>query len=373
MRLALVGPTHPYKGGIAQHTTQLAHRLAGAGHEVDLVSWRAQYPAFLYPGEQRVPQGAPDGEPFPATSYPLSWWRPDGWWRTGRSLRSYDAVVVVHVTPFQVPAYLCLLAAARRQRASPPRVVAVVHNVLPHEQRPGDRRLVTALLSRVEGVVVHSEEQASLAARHGAHRTEVCELPPHLGSAVTTADPSLRGDTARRLLFFGLIRPYKGLDVLLRSLATVPDVFLVVAGEFWGGVEETREMVRTLGLSERVDLRPGYVPAHDVPGLFADVDALVLPYRSATSSGNIALAFEHRTPVVASAVGDLPRRVRHGVDGLLVLPADPGSLAEAIRRLYEPGVLKGLRSGVEAPDPDASWRSYVTAVTDIADRPPGER
>lgn len=371
MRLALVGPTHPYKGGIAQHTTVLAHRLCAAGHEVDLVSWRAQYPAFLYPGEQRVPDGRPEGEPYARTSYPLDWRRPDGWWRTGRSLRSYDVVVVVHATPVQVPAYLSLLTAVGRGAARP-RIITVVHNVLPHETRPGDRQLVRAFLRRVDGAVVHSVEQASLAGSLGAGRVAVAELATHLRSRVTDRRGPARPG-GRRLLFFGLVRPYKGLDVLLDALVEVPGTSLVVAGEFWGGVEDTRRTIEALGLSDRVELRPGYVPSEDVAGLFADADALVLPYRSATSSGNVALAFDHGVPVVASSVGDLPRRVRDGVDGLLVPPEDARALAAALNRLYEPGELDRLRSGISAPDGDAIWQSYVSAVTDLGSATAGDR
>ncbi|MCL9796101.1 glycosyltransferase, partial [Frankia sp. AgKG'84/4] len=116
MRVALVGPTHPYKGGIAQHTTELAHRLAGRGHEVVIESWSDQYPARLYPGVQRVTE--PEMEPFASTRYPLSWRRPDGWPRLGRRLRrEVDAVVLVVVTPIQAPAYLGVLAGVGRGSA----------------------------------------------------------------------------------------------------------------------------------------------------------------------------------------------------------------------------------------------------------------
>ena len=113
LRLAVVGPTHPYKGGVASHTTELCHELAEAGHDVTLVSWSSLYPSLLYPGEQAVPDGAPDVEPFPRTEHSLSWARPDTWLRAGRRLRDVDAIVVVHVIPPVVPAHLALLRAAR--------------------------------------------------------------------------------------------------------------------------------------------------------------------------------------------------------------------------------------------------------------------
>ncbi|MBD3785111.1 MAG: glycosyltransferase, partial [Micrococcales bacterium] len=154
MRVALVGPTHPFKGGVAAHTTTLAHELAEAGHDVTLVSWSHLYPAFLYPGEQAVPGGAPDVEPFPRTLRVLSWARPDTWLRAGRRLREFDVVVVVHVVPAVVPAHLALLRAAGAGGGRGPRVVVVAHNVLPHEPGPGDRPLVGALLRRADAVLV---------------------------------------------------------------------------------------------------------------------------------------------------------------------------------------------------------------------------
>src|SRR5512143_1820501 len=136
MRIAVVGPTHPYKGGIAQHTTELAHRLAARGHDVRLESWSAQYPDRLYPGRQRVTE--PELPPFPGTSYPLSWRWPAGWLRLGRRLRrEVDAVVLVVVTPVQAPAYLGILRGLRPGRGGP-RVLALCHNVLPHERRAVD-------------------------------------------------------------------------------------------------------------------------------------------------------------------------------------------------------------------------------------------
>ncbi len=164
-------------------------------------------------------------------------------------------------------------------------------------------------------------------------------------------------------MFFGLIRPYKGLDVLLRALAAgPPDVCLTVAGEFWGGVERTRELVAELGLTARVELRPGYVSVTDVPALFATADALVLPYRAGTATQNVDLAHLHGLPVVATRVGGLAETVRDGVDGLLAAPGDSVSLAGTLRRLYEPGALKALRARVAPPDADAAWARYLDVV-----------
>ncbi|MEV1204950.1 glycosyltransferase, partial [Microbispora rosea] len=181
MRIAIVGPTYPYKGGGAQHTTELAHRLRARGHDVVIESWRAQYPSFLYPGQQTI--DSPEGEPYPGTRRDLDWRRPDGWVACGRRLRGADLVVLTVLSPVQVPAYLGILSGLRRRA----RVVALCHNVLPHESKPYDRPLMKALLRRVDSVLVHSEQQADLARALTGAPVRVAALAPHLPCAVCPA------------------------------------------------------------------------------------------------------------------------------------------------------------------------------------------
>ena len=356
MRIALVGPTHPFKGGIAQHTTRLAHELVARGHQVQLVSWSAQYPALLYPGQRQVDE--PEGPVFPGTSYPLSWKNPGSWWRTARRLRnSCDLVVLVVVTPLQAPAWLTMIRALGGTQ-----VLALCHNVLPHERRAIDVRLVRKLLGRVAGVIVHSEAQAATARALTNRPVEVAFLPLHHPFGTGAAAQQIR----HSLLFFGLVRPYKGLDVLLRALVDVPDVRLVVAGEFWGGSRGTRDLVRALGLQDRVELRDAYVPAAQVAGLFTACDALVLPYRQSTASQNADIAFGFGVPVVATTVGTMARQVLDGVNGLLCSPEDAPALAKALQRLYEPGMLAHLRAGIFPAPEREQWAAYVDAVERLA-------
>ena len=364
-RVVLVGPAHPYKGGGARHTTELAHRLRGLGHAVVIESWRAQYPAALYPGRQTVTD--PEGDPFPDTRHDLAWYRPDGWWRTGRRLaRESDLVVLTLFSPVQVPAYLGVLAGIRsrgRSAGGGPRVVALCHNVLPHERRAVDATLVRALLRRVDGVLTHAAEQGRLAeGLLGADgpRPVVARMPPHLPETGGAGARERPGEH-RSLLFFGIVRPYKGVDVLLRALAAGPpeDVTLTVAGEFWGGSGDLAALAGELGLADRVRFREGYVPADELPGLFAGADALVLPYRSATATQNVWLAHEHGLPVVATRAGTLADHVRDGVDGLLCEPGDAADLARALAAFYRPGEPARLREGVRPVDAEPYWKAYA--------------
>ncbi len=450
VRIALIGPAHPYKGGGARHTTELAHRLAAAGHDVVIESWRAMYPAALYPGVQTVQVA--EGEPYPLTRRLLSWRRPDGWLRAGRRLRgSCDLAVFTFLAPVQVPAYAAIMRGLRRRAAPGPRVVVICHNVLPHERRPGDVMLTRALLRRADAVLTHTERLARAAADLAPGTpVRVAGMPPHLpgcpalgdkappgalladgagpggagpggagpggagpggagpggagpggagpggagpggagpggagpggagpggvapGGAELPAGPAEPAPTGDQpvaplplhLLFFGIVRPYKGLDVLLRAIARAdcgPALTLTVAGEFWGGLGATRALVSELGLDGRVELRPGYVPAAEIGPLLRPADALVLPYRCATASQNAWLAFSAGVPVIATRTGTFEEQVSDGVDGLLCEPGDEASLAAALTRLCEPGVAARLRGGVRAVSPDTMWEAYLDAL-----------
>jgi glycosyltransferase involved in cell wall biosynthesis len=360
MRIAIVGPAHPYKGGIAQYTTALAHELAAEGHEVALESWSHQYPRLLYPGQLTVRE--PELPVFPRTGRRLSWRRPDSWLRCGRRLRAYDLVVLVVTTPIQMPAYGGILAGlGRHRRVVGPKVVAQCHNVLPHERRAADVRLMRGVLSRVDGLVVHTAEQAKIARSLTNRPVTVEHMAPVVVARGDDGDGAA-GTPYRRLLFFGIVRPYKGLDVLLRALSTIDGVTLRVAGEFWGGTEATEKLAADLGVADRLDLRAGYVEASEVPDLFRDVDALVLPYRTATASLNAFLAFEHHRPVIATRVGTVEEDVHDGVDGILCAPDDVDALAAALRRFYAEGEPARLRAGVPAVDARPAWRDYCAAL-----------
>jgi glycosyltransferase involved in cell wall biosynthesis/SAM-dependent methyltransferase len=356
VRIAVVGPTHPLKGGVAQHTTALASRLAAAGHEVELVSWSRQYPRLLYPGQTTVAE--PELPPFEPTSRRLAWNRPDSWVSEARRLRNVDLVVFSQVIPAQVPIFLIMMRAVR---TGSPRIAVVCHNVLPHERGRGDAALVSRLLDAADLVLTHSPEQAELARTLTLRPVRMAPLPPALPPGFVRRQPE--PGTHRRLLFFGMVRPYKGVDVLLDALADgPPDVHLRIAGEVWGGTSAIEDQCRRLRITDRVEIRAHYVPAGDVPELFADVDALVLPYRSATGSQAVAVGFEFGVPVIVTRAGHLADDVRDGIDGLVVEPGDAGSLAAALRRFYADDNPQRMRAAVRPTAPEPMWRAYLDAL-----------
>ncbi len=371
LRIAIVGPTHPFSGGIATHTTSLAHRLQDAGHRVRLLSWKAQYPTFLRSGTTRVPEDEPEVAPFDGATARLTWYNPLTWIRAGLSMRRADVVLVTAVTPYHaVPYAVMRLAAGRR-----PRGVVLAHNVLPHEHGRFDEALVRLLYRQYGAVLVHSDEQAGLArgilGADSAVDVRVTRLPVAdllLGDPGAVERPVPAGTAADPVVvgFFGMVRGYKGVDQLVEAAAAVPGVRVVVRGEFWQPVEEYREQVRRLGTEDRVELVDGYVAMADMAALITSFDVVALPYRTASSTINVALAHRFGRPALVTDAGTLPLDVREGTDGLVVPADDVPALTAALRRLVEPGVLAALRDGVDADGADRRWTAYTDTVAGFA-------
>lgn len=368
----IVGPTHPFRGGIPRHTTLFTDAVAAAGIDVDLISFSRQYPRWLYKGEtdrddsQLAPQAvAPD--------HRLDGLGPRSWWQTVRVIErmSPDVLVLVWWHPFFAPMVSALLRGVRRRSPHTVRV-ALCHNVLPHESSPIDRLLVGHALAPAEGIALHASSQEGVARQLlGPRPTLVTPHPTYRVDASAprpgSTDPD---DGPLELVFFGLVRPYKGVDVLLRALPAVlreRRVRLTVAGEFWGSADPYVELVRELGLGDHVELRPGYVPDDELAKLLLDADLAVAPYRSATQSGAVEMAYGAGLPVVASRVGGLTEQVNPGVDGLLVPADDPPALAEALTEATEPATLARLTEGALARSSSRTWDGLVEDLRGFAD------
>ena len=360
--IVLVGPTHPYSGGIAQHTTRLALELERAGHIVTVESWSSQYPSFLYQGSGRVHADEPEvGVPSTVINE-LAWYSPLSWWRAGRRSRGASALVLTVPTPFHfLPYFLLLLAVGRR-----PLRVAIVHNVHPHERFVGDSFLMSRLLRLFDRVVVHNDESAK-AVRALAPEVEdlrVTSLPSPWSVGSTTKPPSTPQSASIQLLFFGTIRAYKGLGVLIDALETLDNCSLMVAGEFWEDPEQYLAQISTRGVDDRVIIRAGYVKAQEFESIFSAADILVLPYLSATGSIVRELGFDFGLPVIATNVGSLAEGIVDGKNGFIVEPGDSAKLADAIKQGSTPKKLAALRRGARALQADKSqlWSDYVTAI-----------
>lgn len=371
MRIALVGPVFPYKGGISQFTSLLADRLHD-DDEVLVVSWKRQYPARLYPGASQTTPDAP-ALATPAR-FVLDYRNPLSWLRAALLIRRWRAewLLLAWATTFSAFAYLVLIAVLRIPPRST-RLAAICHNVVPHERRPFDRLLTAAVLRRVDAAVVHAEpEQTKLAEIAPATRSTALFLPPLAAIPDDGSDLAPSGLTRplreRVALFFGHVRPYKGLRYLVEAWPAVvaeTDADLVIVGEFWEPLARYREAIDAAGVADHVQIVDRYVPEREMRGYFRAADVVVLPYADATQSGVVPVAFAMGVPVISTTVGGVPEVVRDGDNGLLVPPRDTDALAKAIVRYFRDGLGPAMRAQVARDRERFSWPRYVSELREF--------
>lgn len=367
-RLLLVGPSWPFRGGIARTTTLLAQALADAGALAAFLTPSRQYPRWLYPGAADVdPEACPRLPRAQRCFGVLEPWTWQAAVRLGRASGA-DALLLPYWTWAWAPFEHRLAT-----RLGLP-VVAIVHNPADHDASRLARLAAARVLGRAAAFLCHAravERQvlADFPGRPSAVHPLPADPPPRADRAAARARLGVReGDVA--VLCFGLIRPYKGVETLLEAFASLPrelGMTLLLAGEPWGdaGASLGRRLAAP-DLVGRVRATLAWVPEREAGEWFAAADAAVLPYLAATGSAVAAQALGAGLPVVGTRVGGIAEVVEEGVNGLLVPPADAAALAAALRRLAAPGMRARLAAGAAAAVGRWSWRSYAEAALGLA-------
>lgn len=360
--LAHIGPAYPYRGGIAHFTELTARALHAAGHKPALYTFQRQYPDALFPGRtQTVEAGTPPPSDLPRPRRCIDTLNPLSWYRTARHLRRNTAgAVIQYWMPFMAPPFAYL--AWQMRRVGHP-VVGVIHNALPHERHWGDAMLSRLFLRQLSGAVALSESVAAdVHALAPALPTAQVDhpaytrfgTPPDQKAARSRLDLPSEGPV---VLFFGFVRRYKGLDVLLDAWPAVqharPDAFLCVAGEAYDDPAPYRRQMEALPAPDRVRWDDRYIPEDRVADYFAAADLVVQPYRHATQSGVVQIAAHIGRPAIVTAVGGLPEMIDSGQTGFVVPPEDPDALAESIVHACAPAQQQVL-TGPRAPGGSAS-------------------
>jgi glycosyltransferase involved in cell wall biosynthesis len=364
-RVALVGPVAPFRGGVAQHTTRLAEALAQRTG-VDVMSFARLYPGFLYPGKSQTEDAATHLPDTATVSFHIDSLNPITWRRAIARLRASPPrfVVIPWWTFFLAPCFYFLSA---RLRAIGVPVIFICHNVVDHEAADWKRWLSKRVMQHGTAFVVHStKEQEKLVDLLGP--VNVVYHPQPIFDHFPRAQGTLPRKAAVELLFFGFIRSYKGLLILLDAVSRVRDldVHLSIVGEPWGEHEEVwRARIRAAGIEQNVEFVPGYASAVDSAEYFHRADAVVLPYTAATGPAVLAAAYHYRKPVLASRVGGLVDIVEHGITGLLFPPGDPARLAAAIR-CFAAERLTGAPAAIERLSPSMSWDGLAERILGLA-------
>jgi len=370
MRLVVFGSGHPFRGGVARTTTEMVSALEGRSHEVLYLTPRRQYPSWMFPGaSDRDPDACRRLDCARGVLEPMN---PMAW-PGGRALAlgfGGDAWVIPYWTWVWSGMWRYLL------RGGHPPAVGVVHNPVDHEGGVWRRWAARSILGRCRALFTHAGSlERHLAEAYpgvptGSYPFPPTELAPSAERSAARAELDLPSNR-RVALFLGLIRPYKGVDILIDAVAALPeesDWLLLVAGEPWGGLESVlRRQVDELETGSRVRLNLRWVPETEVPRLLAAADLVVLPYRSGSQSAVAPMALAAGVPVLSTSVGGLPEIVRDGVDGRLVEPNSAEALTRALMELDDPTLKRLARGAVEGRG-RFTWNGYAGALEELIEK-----
>lgn len=372
-KILILSPAHPLRGGIASFSERLAKELQKEGDEVVIYSFSLQYPNFLFPGTTQY-----SNDPAPAgiqIETRVNSVNPFNWVQVGRRIQKWkpDLIVVRYWLPFMGPSLGTILRLAKWRTSC--KVVAITDNVIPHEKRPGDRIFTQYFLKPVDACVVMSRSVEEDIRQFTA--TKPVAFSPHpvydnYGTAVSRAEglkflelPAQE----RYILFFGFIRRYKGLDMLLEAMATPTvrelGIQLIIAGEYYDQAEFYEKLIAEHHLAPQLIRRTHFISNEEVKYYFAAASLVVQPYRSATQSGISQIAYHFEKPMLVTRVGGLPEIVAHGKEGYVV-DVEPKAIAEALVDFFSANREQEFRDHLKAAKSRFSWNHMTQTIKRLA-------
>lgn len=371
-KVLIIGPAHPLRGGLATFNQRLAKQFTNEGYETAIISFSLQYPSFLFPG---TTQYSSDPAPEEVTIHTLiNSVNPLNWLSVGKKLKSWkpDLIVVRYWLPFMGPALGTILRQAKKNKHT--KIICIADNVIPHEKRIGDLSFTKYFLKAPDGFVTMSEKVLKDLRTFTNKPAQLVQHPlyDNFGDIISKMEArNFLGldQTEKIILFFGFIRQYKGLDLLLKAMADErikkENIRLVVAGEFYEDEKSFLQLIQENHLQEQVILRTHFIPDNEVKYYLCSGDCVIQPYKNATQSGVTPLAYHFEKPMIVTNVGGLPSLVPHEKVGLVCEP-EPGSIAEAILKFYQLGehyFIPNLRSEKQK----YSWSELTSAILKLAD------
>ncbi len=380
MKITIIAPVFPFRGGIAQSTEILYHKLKTRGHDVQIINFQRQYPNVFFPGKSQFVADAEavsdvESERVVDSINPFSWYK--AFLRISRF--QPQLLIFRYWMPFFAPLIGSVGWLVKRKLAC--RIIMICDNIIPHERRFGDLALTRFALKNIDCFIPLSEFV----------KTDLLKLSPRADYRVVphplyeSFGQPFAKDDARRLiglkatrviLFFGYVRAYKGLDIVIRALPAIlkqQPVTLLIVGEFYEAEEKYSKMIKNLGVEKNVKIHAEFVKDADVKQYFSAADIVVLPYKSATQSGIVQLAYHLDKPCIVTDVGGLSEVVIDGKTGYVVRPDDPIAVAEAVNKFYRENKESEFTNNVKEAKKTYSWERMVDVIEMFARQKEGER
>lgn len=370
MKILLFGPAYPLRGGMAHFIAMLYTHLTKRGHEVSIISFTRQYPKILFPGKTQEESGDA-GIPVPSIAL-IDSINPFNWIIQGLKLREHNADLVISTfwIPFLAPSSGTLHALLQTKKT---KTLTILHNLIPHEKRPGDMLLTRWLMRFTDCFIAQSAsvERDLLSLLPSAKYKRVA-LPMfdlfHDRIPKREARKQLDITDEKVIMFFGYIRPYKGLHILIDAMKIVKkkmNIRLLVCGEYYGDEEKYRAHMKEADIENVTTVFSDYIPNEKVHIFFSAADVVVQPYISATQSAIAQIAYFFSSPIIATNVGALPEVVINEKSGLIVPPNNPQQLADAILRFYHEEMEAKLTAGASEERKKYTWDAMVDAIEQL--------
>jgi len=371
-KIIIIGSAYPLRGGLSNFNERLAEELYSMGHEVVIYTFSLQYPSLLFPGKTQYSTEAYSGKvPIRVIINSIN---PINWISVGLRLKKEapDLIIIKFWIPFMAPCFGTILRIAKRNNKT--HVITIIDNIIPHEKRPGDRLLVSYFIKSVDGFIAMSRKVLSEINLFDSRKPKLFNAHPiydNFGKAIHR-DEAIRqlnlNPEFRYILFFGFIREYKGLDILLEAMADNrirnSGIKLLVAGEFYSNSKVYFEIIEKHQLQNQVIMSNDFIPDSEVYKYFSACDIVVQPYKSATQSGVTQIAYNFNKPMIITNVGGLEEFVPDGKVGYIVEP-NSNDVADAILRFYTEGKENELTKNVENEKVKFSWNTWVVRLLEM--------
>ncbi|MCU0462194.1 MAG: glycosyltransferase [Bacteroidales bacterium] len=374
MKILILGTAHPYRGGLAAYNERLALQFVSEGNDTDIFTFTLQYPGFLFPGKTQYTDTQPP-EKLRITRIVNSV-NPFTWIRTGRRIGKMrpDILLIKYWNPFMSPCFGTIARIAKRNRAANIKVICIFDNVIPHEKSIIDRLLTRYFTAGIDGAIVMSRSVGDDLKSFRINIPVIFNPHPlydNYGTPVTRDEALKRlslDSNYSYLLFFGFIRAYKGLDLLLQAFADQRlknrKLKLIVAGEFYESDAPYKEQIVKYNLGNDVILCDRFIKEDEVAVFFSAADLVVQPYRSATQSGVTQIAYHFEKPMLVTDVGGLSEIVANGRCGYVVSP-DHQAIADAIDDFFANNRKASFTEGVKKEKTKFTWDKLTKSIMEI--------
>ena len=373
MKITILGPAHPYRGGIAALNERLAKQLVDEGNEVNVISFILQYPRFLFPGKTQFSEQKTTFN-FPITRE-INSVNPLNWLKIGWKIKNArpDLLIVRFWIPFISMSLGSICRIVRLNRRT--KIISIADNIIPHEKRPGDKLLCRYFIRSIDGFITMSGSVLNDLEKFKYKKPKLLTPHPiydHYGKVEPRENALLNLNLSkedRYILFFGFIRDYKGLDLLLKAFSNPyfkPNrIKLIVAGEFYAGETKYLDLIKELNLEDDVILRTSYISNKEVSYYFNSADIVAQPYKSATQSGVTQIGYHFNKPMLVTNVGGLAEIIPHMQVGYVVEP-DPIEIAKALIDFFENKRIEEFTKNIIKEKERFSWDKMTTSIMNLA-------